>query len=429
MRISVCEGLGINRSPAALDYNWVAHKKPMAFAGTPVRMPQRVIRDMGDIISQWNLLRNAKYFDVHDDHLTTNNKIIRQENYEFLDKISSPAAKHIFVTCFRQLTGFPDLGVVSGNMIKHFRDTIQGISRDLNAESVINNKFDIISWGIDPTCSAALGKAFPGSDLDKAYVLLRGNPYLSIWCDDDICNKFKAGLWERLDQRLVGLNHPNTFPHVTTLDGLTSNLNLLDRKTEEMLHSKNAKGIQYYEKLKSNSEVTEPIKAAEFNIDLARSFGRYEYTPKENAKNFAFFVEVLFDNLSSESDPFWNFLKKSTFAQLSNVTQTGALKKRLATGYLKPKLKARADIQQKYSLDSEPFPLLKLIQFFMHHHFSSYSYIDHTNINNIYRLVKQIIKASSNDLDTADPEILKYFHNSREDISTHYDPLLEVLKG
>ena len=49
--------------------------------------------------------------------------------------------------------------------------------------------------GYDGVSSVAKFKSLPGSDLDKAYITIKGSSY-SESIDNDVVNQFKEQLWE-----------------------------------------------------------------------------------------------------------------------------------------------------------------------------------------------------------------------------------------
>lgn len=388
------------------------------FRGTPSRLPSRIINGASDAIAQWDLLRLAKYSDVHDDAFVPYNKQIRLENYVFLDKLTSANDKKKFIEHFKEVTGFPNFGEVSNKMDLHFRKVISNAEKDLGNK--FGKLFDIHNCsGFDPSCSVGLKRAFPGSDLDKGYIILgtstnqgTGVSRLVYSYDDtNFINQFKGYLWENLDQRLVSLNHRETFPEVMTQAQFNKTLDFLDEKTKILI---NENGKETYIKLK-NSSIKEPILAAQFNIDLAQKLDQYTYSgvSKDTAKNFAFFIESLQGNPSIKNlvgkDPkmyynnenltcqIANRINTSPFAELSNVTQTGAWIRKLDTGYRKQKLRNREEIEKNFNQWS---------------------------VDEQYELVKDIIKASSDD--HLNPEFDKYFTND-DDIKERFTPLITCL--
>ena len=136
---------------------------------------------------------------------------IRKDNYSFLDKLSSYVDKSAFIEKFCEFTKFPNIREVSEKIDRTFKDCLSNISRNLNGYGY-DTTYTVVDSGYDPTCSVGLKKALPGSDLDKGYIILQGNGYN----DEEVVNKFKGELWNNLDQRIVSLNHPDTFPAVYT---------------------------------------------------------------------------------------------------------------------------------------------------------------------------------------------------------------------
>ena len=122
---------------------------------------------------------------------------------------------------------------------------------------------------------------------------------------------------------------------------------------------------------------------------------------REDAKNFAFFIETVRENLDKNSyyktDSIFTDIKNSPFVTNSNVTQIPAWKNRIDGGYLKSKLRNREYLESDfYKMDT----------------------------NTKYALVKEIIKYSSDDHLGLFP---KYFKND-DDIAMRYQKLLNALK-
>ena len=140
--------------------------KNQTFKKNPKKLDYGTIKNAQHAIKAWESLRWADYLDVHSDSLFSYNKKILFENYSFLDKLVSSVDKNDFITAFCNFTGFPNLKLISEKMNKEFENTLKYI----NTKS--NGYYKVIDYGYDPTCSLGQKKAFPGSDLDKGYVIL-----------------------------------------------------------------------------------------------------------------------------------------------------------------------------------------------------------------------------------------------------------------
>ena len=145
--------------------------------------------------------------------------------------------------------------------------------------------------------------------------------------------------------------------------------------------------------------VTDPYEAAEINRAIAKKLETPE--EREEAKNFAFFIETVLANIwkfpSGKDNSFFSRIKDSLFAVSSNVTQVKAWQKKIDGGYLKNKLRKRMQLQNdfnKMSTDTK------------------------------YDLVKDVIKYCTDEQSNMFNE---YFRND-DDIDLRYEKLLNSLK-
>lgn len=390
--------LGIN---VVSDYQ----PKNRSFKGNPERLYYGLIKDYQDALFVWERLKSAKYLDVHSDKLSPFNKKIRAMNYSFLDQLTSVFDKSQFIQAFCEFTKFPNLGMISQNIDATFQRCLAQLSRSLNSTCYSAKPYNIIDSGYDTTCSLGLKKAFPGSDLDKGYIIIEGNH--PCYSDETIVNEFKGGLWNNLDQRIVSLNHPETYPDVYTRNQVLSMLSKMDFATsilmvKELLKKKPlfwglfGSTNKYPDSIKSNE--TDPYNAAILNRDLAMTLPTSE---REGAKNFAFFIETVLSNLrkypAGKVDELFTKIKTSVFAQKSNVTQNSAWQRRINNGYLKTKLRRREQLERDFAL---------------------------MDVNEKYELIKDIIKSSSNDQTS---RFAQFFTND-DDISGRYERLLNSLR-
>ena len=382
------------------------------FNGTPQRITGISVKNYQDALKFWENLRYAKFLDAHCNSYY--DKSIRADNYSFLDKLTSYSDKSGFVEKFCDFTGFPNLRTISNKIDSTFKACISNISRSLNSQDRTYG-YDIIDWGYDPTCSLGLRKAFPGSDLDKGYVILRGSASESEYTDKNIVDNFKGRLWDDLDQRIVSLNHPDTYPSVYTRAQIKSILSKLDKKAKEIgieLKTKVCLAIlqsltpvtrvalellaKYYEK---KGYPTDPYVAGKFNRQIAKKLQCS--SDREEAKNFAFFIETVMANYQRDSygknDSLFSTINNSLFARHSNVTQVGAWQDKIDRGYMKSKLRNRMKLESDF-----------------------YSMSTDTK----YDLVKDVIKYGTDDQSSRFSE---YFKND-DDIANRYEKLLENLR-
>ena len=409
----------MNIQISALNFNYQAKK---SFKGTPQRIYGDVIHDYHDAIRFWENLRFAKYLDAHDNSYY--DKSIRADNYSFLDKLTSYFDKAGFVENFCNFTGFPKLSVISNKINTTFKTCINNIANELNYYEY-SSPYNIVDAGYDPTCSLALNMAFPGSDLDKGYVIIKGSSGKSNTEDVSLINKFKGKLWEDLDQRIVSLNHANTEVSVYTKNQIKNMLDYLDEKGDKVITERYKKaaiagawgtlcgtflgpaaiffgGIAAANSYKKNipdPDTTDPYEAAIFNRQLAKRID--SKTKKTEAKNFAFFIETVAANLRRNSDgkydEIFSRIRNSDFVENSNVTQIEAWQKKLNNGYRKSKLKNRERLQSDfYYMDTETK----------------------------YDLIKDIIKYGT---DEQSSRFIHFFKND-DDIAHRYDKLLKSLE-
>lgn len=391
------------------------------FKGTPQRIYGISVNNYQDALACWERLRYAKYLDAHCN--SDYDKFIRAENYSFLDKLTSYVDKAAFIEKFCEFTKFPNLGAVSEKIDNTFKNCINSITNKLNYQYG-ENSFNIIDSGYDPTCSVALEKSFPGSDLDKGYIILEGNS--KIFDDFNLTQVYAGELWENLDQRIVSLNHKNTFPSIYTKKQVASMLDYLDKKVEKIDSDEFKSGVfkvvtativgtllggfgialgswtlamLLSKEDDDKNEVTDPFKAAKLNREIAKALDTTG--EKEEAKNFAFFIETVFANMykfrDGKDDPIFDRIKASLFVHGSNVTQVNAWQRKIYGGYLKAKLKNRMHLQDdfyKMSLDTK------------------------------YDLVKDIIKYCT---DEQSDKFSEYFKND-DDIDVRYSKLLDSLR-
>lgn len=362
-------------------------RRQVNFKAIAYRMPQFPMKSEAYMASQYEFFKHAKYYEALDDKIFPNNKNIRRDNYSFLDRMPD-FLKGSFVSYFRNLTSFPYLRKTSDLIEQQYIRVMKSLKTS-DAEAIFA--------GYDPTCSVGLGHALPGSDLDKAYVILRKNPD-STTPDRKIVEQFKGMIWHNTDQRILSLNHENTFPEVYTLDQLYNNLDALDDLTIRSGLTRYANAFEAKRQTDLN-----PVTAGEFNIKLAENNDQY-YISKVAAKNFAYFLESVRDGkIIYNTDPdLWrkitDRLRCSPFAKFSNVTQMGAQDRVLKKGIqpIKTKLRNREELPTDFNFWDR---------------------------NTQYELVKDLVKFVSLD---EGPRFQHYFKND-DDIGARYAKLNELL--
>ena len=336
----------------SINYGFERKRKP-CFNGITQRMPQFALNTFENLRSQYELCRYAKYYEALDDKIYPQNKHIRLENLSFLDRIPD-FLKAKFIELYKILTSFPYLSVTSGKIEQEFIKQIKYAD---------NSYARAVMAGYDPVCSVGLQRAFPGSDLDKAYIILETPKSNTTYQDWEIVARYKGSLWDNTDQRILSLNNENTFPEIYTIDQTFNILDILDRLTRRAGLDKN---MDYFF-AKREFDIN-PVSAGEFNIKLAQANDESEIS-KIDAKNFAYFIESVRDGklIYNPDDDFNKLINQriyaSPFARMSNVTQMGA-HVNLIRSHMKP-IKSKfiyremlAGIFDNYTLDHQ-FDIVK----------------------------------------------------------------------
>ncbi len=367
-------------------------RRSLTFKGTPIYL------NLSDNnIENYKRLSNGSYLDIHDDLFSPDNKVIRAHNLSFLDKIVTEEEKKKFVDYYKSVTKFPNLTDVSENIEKEYIRSINAV-----ADGFCNPDYSIVAAGYDEMCSVGKKYALPGSDLDKAFIILRGdiNGKYNPKKEFDIVNNFRNRLWFTTDQRILSYNHDTSFPTIMTVNQIKDYISRINKITSGM--------ILDAPRLKRNieEEYLDLMKASEFNIHLSKHLPKRKYDDvysalnKENIKNFAYFVESMREGKILVDTPYFKDLteqiKDSEFYQFSNAAQMKATKNAVNSGREhKTKILLRKNLEQE---------------------FNSW------NINKQFEFIKTMIKYSCEDQDN----FLEYFANDRNFRET-YKPLLGVL--
>lgn len=366
-----------------------AQNNGFSFTGITRSLPHIKINSTEDFISQWEKLRFSTSYEALDDKIYRQNKYIRQGNFSFLENVPQKI-KEEFIEHFKKFTGFPDFEAVTTKIENEYIRVVN------SAASNISPGVKIVAAGYDPTCSVGMGKPFPGSDLDKAYVVLQNSSKMNSF---EVINRCKTHLWFNTDQRILSLNNEDTFPEVYTMDGINYTLKKLDKLVRNLWLTNSLK--QSLKELRSTE--LDPVKGGLFNIQIARHLP-YEDISKEYAKNFAYFIESVRDGKTliydeSLSRGLEDCLQSSPFARFSNVTQMGALKTFLENGekQMKTKIVNRCTLSENF---------------------------DKMNTDEQFELIKEIIKSVSKD--NENPHFDKYFSND-DNIKERYDKLNRIL--
>ncbi len=376
-------------------YNLYLNKSNLSFKGCPEKLQQINVTSYIDAISLYTLLKHGNYLDSHDDIYNPENKLIRKRNLSFLNKIKTDEDKQKFIEFYKYITGFPDLKKVSQRIESEFINSVKNTEAELKG-----NEYKCISAGYDDTCSVGKKLAIPGSDIDRAYIILQGSD--NEYKDKKIVQKFSGKLWNNTDQRILSYNHDNSFPSIMTL-----------RQVKKYLEEINSKKFNFdKEKCQKlvNSEYQNLEKAAEYNILLSDCFERKNESlnslqdlTKDDVKNFAFFIESFRDGKevisSLQSEKLRDDIKSYDFYKYSNAAQIRALKSAINSGR-----EQKSKIIKRLSLQNE---------------------FDKWPIDKQYEFIKTLIKYSCDDQE----DFSEYFSNDY-DVKLKYEPLLgRLTKG
>ncbi len=364
--------------------NSISMEKP-SFNGTPSALCLT-----SDYLKNYNFLKDGSYLDVHDDFFAKKNIKIRQNNLSFLDNLTESEKKQ-FIEEYKKLTGFPDLKEVSKRIENEFVQASLKSSSELNY-SLGSDAYDVLELGYDKTCSVGQNSALPGSDLDRAYVILRGTGNRAK--DSDIVAKYSAKLWENTDQRLLSYNHYDSFPIILTQNQVKEGFELYNSLSKKL--SLDKKDLSY----KLNKYDDDFQSSGEYLTKLSKNMALKD---RQNVLNFGFFTEAyrdgktLYQIISPSYDKFRKELEENDFYNYANITQTHAIKN------------SGNDLSKKYKTKREERK--KLAEDF-----------DNKSIQEQFEFIKSAIYASC-ELDSNNES---YFKNS-VDIQSKISPLLSEI--
>ncbi len=373
------------------------------FTGMAMRAPARRIWNAQDAITQWGVLRHPKYTEIFQEEETATmaqrmtNKRIREENYSFLDELTSDREKAKFIEYFKQLTGFPSLRRSSQKILEEFKRVIHLADNNLKRKfRPIDSLFisdNVVLSGYDRFCSAGLDTAIPGSDLDKGYAILRSVDG-GLSKQKEYSDYFKGEIWENIDNRIMSVNHTSAFPNIMTVSELESHLDRVDLAAKNFV--KGMDDIQYYRIQRLDNPHLIP--GARFNIWLSEHLGRAE---KYDAKNLAYIVEAIRDGSRLEQkgeDTIMRALSDSIFTWCTNICSGYRMgEKYNYQDVMKPKLKARQKVEREF---------------------------ENWSISKQYELVKDLIRSMSGD--SKNPEFAELFRSPND---RHRVLLNDILRG
>ncbi|MBO5948592.1 hypothetical protein J6Q66_07140 [bacterium] len=370
----------------------------VSFRGMATRLPVRRIFSAQDAIAQWEQLRHPKYtniFQETEDPTSLQmalNKEIRESNYSFLDELKSTANKSEFIAYFREKTGFPNLRAISKRMVKEFNRVLAVASKRVG-----QSDDDTFLKGYDKFCSVGLGTALPGSDIDKAYAIIKGVNGGMV-SQQEHSARFKDAIWENIDNRIMSVNHCAAFPNIMTEKELDLSLDKFDSFSQGLVDKDT-----YYKFLNERLSNPSLISGAKFNIWLSERLPNN--ATKEEAKNLAYVIEAIRDGAREYYfEPYMAYLtnrmNQSAFSWCSNITQAHQMTNKYdysQKDVIKPKLKARRELERGF---------------------------DDLNTNKQYELVKDVIRSMSGD--NKNPEFEQLFR-AKED--KHRLLLNDILRG
>lgn len=366
----------------------------LTFKGYAVKMPERNIKCAADAIAQWEILKHPQYTNIFQESeyvsrdAVVKNKEIREENYRFLDLLTKKSEKLKFIDYFKKVTGFPNIKECSDRMVKE-------LQRVLSYSAKVNNT-ELLLSGYDRFCSTGLKSSLPGSDIDKAYGIVRGDFQNSLESQKELSNRVKASIWNNIDNRLVSVNHCAAFPNIMTDKEVAINMYKFDNVASSFVNANNFNFFQFLRARDGN-----PITGSKFNIWLSERINSKE--DKEDAKNFAYIIEAIRDGARSFiNEGFFgklcDIMNSSIFGWCSNITQAYVMQQKYDySDIIKPKLKARQEVQDS---------------------FNSWS------ISKQYDLVKDIIRSMSGD--NNNPEFNTLFASKSDN---HRLLINDILKG
>ena len=375
-------------------YEYKKHSTPqnLSFKGTPEYMSLS-----SDNLVNYDKLSHGSYLDIHDDSFAPQNKAIRTHNLSFLDSIDEISAQKKFIDHYKSVTGFPNLAEVSKRIENTFINSVKSVALGFD-----DYKYNVIAAGYDGTCSVGKRMSLPGSDLDKAFIILNGD-YLKIYGsgkDEEIVGEFKNRLWHATDQRILSYNHDTSFPSIMTINQIKNTIAAIREYTDKMSFDRNIMAQNVKE------EYLDLIKASDFNIMLSKLLPKRKYDDpinainKENIKNFAYFIEAVRDGkiviTSPEFQKLTGELENNDFYKYSNVAQMRATKNAVEAG-----------IEQKTKI---------LLRKELEKSFSDWS------ISKQFEFIKTLIRYSCED----NVDFKEYFTNDR-DFKETYKPLLGLL--
>ncbi len=391
---------------------------PLSFRGMPYDTgyhPSSKITGK-EALEHFKVFKLGNYLDIDGNPNKQFYREKRARNLEFLDKVKTNYDKRIFLYGYKKLTGFPDMEAVSKRIQDQFVNACNRAKYLLKGMyPSYRDCYSIVAAGFDGISSTAHNTALPGSDLDKAYIILKGNDNNSD--NKEFVKNFKWRLWDSTDQRILSYNHDSvSFPEVYTQKQINALCESINNKVSAMdLHKKEPipqttlfeklfMPIKYtpskYDEYKKLTEKynEDYVEANKFAIDLCKQYRAvggwdiplYVEDPyREDIYEVCYPLEAMIYGKTLIGNPIDVPLNQDA-KDLINLSQIRAIK-------------AKTEVKEKYKK-----------RLSLSHDFYTW------DIDTQYNFVKAMIKASCSD-NTDFPE---YFKSSEE---SRFNKILNVL--
>ena len=335
---------------SALPDSFVMNRKnnlnELSFGASPIKLDlgkyaNKTTLTGKEAIEIFKKFKSGNYLDLNGVVRSRYDSSIRRQNISFLDKVIETKDKQEFVEYYKELTGFPSLGLVAYKIKDQFK------AAAINSEKYLFEKgkhyqsfYEIATMGYDGVSSVERKTALPGSDLDKAYVVIKGCSYSEV-ADNEVVNEFKEQLWRNTDQRVLSYNHDaDSFPKVYSETQIKNLVKAIDKVSAPSLIETIIPGATLISLVIDLLRDKEPptkynydyVDANSHFIRLCKKFpirGDWDLDSKnpsrENIYSFGFIAEAMYrgEVFKGERD---SDLRKSEAIKLLNVSQINALK-------------------------------------------------------------------------------------------------------
>lgn len=318
----------------------------LAFTASPIKL------DLGKYANKSKLtgkeaieifenFRYGNFLDLNGGSKSLRESKIRIQNLSFFDKVVDECDKAEFVEYYKELTGFPCLYDVANSIKNQFKNAVVTSEKNLKNYGTFNRDYyEVLGYGYDGVSSVARYKALPSSDLDKAYVILRGHPQNDA-INERIVGEFRAQLWNNTDQRILSYNHDaDSFPKVYTDKQVLELVSTMQIKEPRSFMKKVLPSTPMLMLAKTFLTPQEPtleynydyVKANEYFIKLCKKFPvagnwdlKMDNISRENVYSFGFILEALkCGEAFKKYDNYW--IDSEGIADYVNLSQIRALK-------------------------------------------------------------------------------------------------------